>query len=106
MKLLGRKSAGNRPGISAPEIDIALTLPPRRYCPHVPTPKQLAFLLCPRPEVFFGGAAGGGKTDALLMGCASICRVAKLQRPAAAADLSAIQPTEFDHEPRAPVAGA
>jgi predicted phage terminase large subunit-like protein len=27
----------------------------------------MAFLLCPRREVFFGGAAGPGKTDALLM---------------------------------------
>src|SRR3984893_16043230 len=44
------------------------TLPPRLYCPHVPTPKQLAFLLCPRTEAFFGGAAGPGKTEALLMG--------------------------------------
>jgi len=43
------------------------TLPPRKYCPHTPTPKQLAFLLCPRSEAFFGGAAGPGKTDALLM---------------------------------------
>jgi predicted phage terminase large subunit-like protein len=43
-------------------------LPPRQFCPHTPAPKQLAFLLCPRLEVFFGGAAGPGKTDALLMG--------------------------------------
>jgi predicted phage terminase large subunit-like protein len=42
-----------------------LTLPPRKYCPNVPTPKQLAFMLCPRLEVFFGGAAGPGKTEAL-----------------------------------------
>jgi hypothetical protein len=45
-----------------------LTLPPRRYCLHLPTPKQLAFLLCPRKEAFFGGAAGPGKTDGLLSG--------------------------------------
>jgi hypothetical protein len=44
-----------------------LTLPPRKYCPNVPTTKQLAFLLCPRLECFFGGAAGPGKTEALLM---------------------------------------
>ncbi len=42
--------------------------PPGRYCPHLPTPKQFAFLLCPRPEALFGGAAGPGKTEALLMG--------------------------------------
>ena len=41
-----------------------LTLPPRKYCPNVPTTKQLAFLLCPRLEVFFGGAAGPGATVA------------------------------------------
>src|SRR5258708_34326212 len=44
-----------------------LTLPPRKYCQNVPTTKQLAFLLCPRLEFFFGGAAGPGKTEALLM---------------------------------------
>jgi predicted phage terminase large subunit-like protein len=44
-----------------------LTLPPRKYCPNIPTEKQLAFMLCPRLEVFFGGAAGPGKTEALWM---------------------------------------
>jgi predicted phage terminase large subunit-like protein len=38
-----------------------------RYIPHAPTPKQRAFLLLPHREAFFGGAAGGGKSDALLM---------------------------------------
>ncbi len=37
------------------------------YIPHRPTPRQAAFLLVPQREVFFGGAAGGGKSDALLM---------------------------------------
>src|ERR1700676_831470 len=50
------------------ELDAYLTLPPKLYSPHVPTPKQLAFLLCPRTEAFFGGAAGPGKTDGPLMG--------------------------------------
>jgi len=44
-----------------------LTLPPRKYCPNIPTPKQMALMLCPRLEVFFGGAAGPGKTEGLLM---------------------------------------
>ena len=35
--------------------------------PHVPTPKQCAFLMLDDLEVFFGGAAGGGKSQALLM---------------------------------------
>ena len=38
-----------------------------KYIPHTPTPKQKAFLLLPQREAFFGGAAGGGKSDALLM---------------------------------------
>ncbi len=54
--------------IDAGSAGALLTLPPRRYCSHVPTPKQMAFLMCPRTEGFFGGSAGGGKTDTLLMG--------------------------------------
>ena len=38
------------------------------YIPHVPEPAQQAFLLLPHKEAFYGGAAGGGKSDALLMG--------------------------------------
>ena len=37
------------------------------YIPHKPTPKQLAFLLLTNQEALYGGAAGGGKSDALLM---------------------------------------
>jgi|SRR6516165_6792279 hypothetical protein len=62
---LGEYRSGEQltPGLGSLQI-----LPPKRYCPHVPTPKQLAFLLCPRCEAFFGGAAGPGKTEGLLMG--------------------------------------
>lgn len=35
--------------------------------PHVPHPPQQAFLLLDDLEAFYGGAAGGGKSDALLM---------------------------------------
>src|SRR4051794_3253636 len=39
------------------------------WIPHNPHPKQAAFLLHDHvEEVLYGGAAGGGKTDALLMG--------------------------------------
>jgi hypothetical protein len=41
---------------------------PQPYIPHRPSPKQSAFLLYDGLEAFYGGAAGGGKTDALLMG--------------------------------------
>jgi predicted phage terminase large subunit-like protein len=37
-----------------------------RYVPIEPTPKQAAFLLLPHKEAFYGGAAGGGKSVALL----------------------------------------
>jgi predicted phage terminase large subunit-like protein len=37
-----------------------------RYVPITPTPKQAAFLLLPHKEAFYGGAAGGGKSVALL----------------------------------------
>jgi predicted phage terminase large subunit-like protein len=38
-----------------------------RNCPLTPTPRQEAFLLLRAREVFFGGAAAGGKSVALLM---------------------------------------
>lgn len=38
-----------------------------KYIPHTPTVKQAAFLILPHKEAFYGGAAGGGKSDALLM---------------------------------------
>lgn len=38
-----------------------------RYMPHKPTAKQQAFLLLDCLEAMYGGAAGGGKSDALLM---------------------------------------
>lgn len=42
--------------------------PAAPYIPHVPHPPQQAFLLLNGfPEVFYGGAAGGGKSDAGLM---------------------------------------
>jgi predicted phage terminase large subunit-like protein len=37
------------------------------YIPHTPTAKQAAFLLSRKLEILYGGAAGGGKSDALLM---------------------------------------
>lgn len=40
-----------------------------KYIPHTPTPKQAAFLLLSdKKDILYGGEAGGGKSDALLMG--------------------------------------
>ena len=54
----------------AGELDLLLSLfgPLRlRNCPLRPTARQEAFLLLHDKEVFFGGAAGGGKSIAILM---------------------------------------
>ncbi len=37
------------------------------YIPHCPTPPQAIFLTLPHKDAFYGGQAGGGKSDALLM---------------------------------------
>lgn len=47
------------------DSNVSLRLP--SIIPHKPSPKQAAFLLYSGLEAFYGGAAGGGKTDALLM---------------------------------------
>jgi len=46
-----------------------ISLEPRsnRYIPHLPTTRQAAFLFLDCQEAFYGGAGGGGKSDALLM---------------------------------------
>lgn len=56
----------NNPGLLK---DITKLIVPRmtNYIPHKPTVKQTAFLLLNQKESFYGGAAGGGKSDALLM---------------------------------------
>lgn len=51
-------------GIDLPEFRLRMT----RYAPHTPTAPQAAFLALPHLEALYGGAAGGGKSDALLMG--------------------------------------
>ena len=47
----------------------------QRYVPHRPHAKQREFLACTELEALYGGAAGGGKTDALLMAAAEYIHV-------------------------------
>lgn len=49
------------------ELDALIRNPADRWCPHRPTPRQQLFLSITELEAFYGGAVGGGKTDALLM---------------------------------------
>jgi predicted phage terminase large subunit-like protein len=44
-----------------------ITVLENKYIPHKPTPKQEEFLKLLIREAFYGGACGGGKSDALLM---------------------------------------
>ena len=46
---------------------LAATVLENPYIPHDPTPKQAAFLLYDGIEALYGGAAGPGKSEALLM---------------------------------------
>ena len=55
-----------RPGSWVPERAIPRWTP-NRFLPHIPTAPQLAFLSLTEREALYGGAAGGGKSDALLM---------------------------------------
>ena len=50
-------------------MTLSKLLKPRftNYIPHVPTSKQQAFLWLQCRDALYGGAAGGGKSDALLM---------------------------------------
>jgi len=52
---------------SSPALKTAGTPKLNKYIKHTPFPKQAAFLWLPHLEAFYGGAAGPGKSEALLM---------------------------------------
>lgn len=65
-----RASARRAPKPASPRYttaQAAAALSLATYCPHDPTPHQARFLGVSAFEALYGGAAGGGKTDALLM---------------------------------------
>ncbi len=47
----------------------------RKFCPHEPWPRQSLFLGLHCLEAFYGGAAGGGKSEALLMAALEFAHV-------------------------------
>lgn len=48
-------------------VDRGVEVRTSAYWPHPPSPPQFVFLSLPQEEALYGGAAGGGKSDALLM---------------------------------------
>lgn len=51
------------------------TLAARNYVPHEPFQKQADFMAYEGREALYGGAAGGGKSDTLLMDAARFCHI-------------------------------
>ena len=73
------------------------------YIPHRPFRNQVKFLVHPAEEIFYGGAAGGGKSDALLMrcianGCIAICNRAGLSCIATQKNIHGLKHAKCDNE--------
>jgi hypothetical protein len=67
---LGESEGGRAGRMPYPLMEQTLALNP--LIPHLPSPKQYRFLELECLDAMYGGAAGGGKSDALLMaGCSS-----------------------------------
>lgn len=64
---LGKVDLSTLPRSEQAKMIKALTPKMTKYIVHSPYPKQAAFMLLDGKEAFYGGAAGGGKSDALLM---------------------------------------
>jgi phage terminase large subunit-like protein len=67
----GNARSGRAKFDSSPVIEGANPSSPPNWIPHEPWPKQRAFLDLPCLEALYGGAAGGGKSEALLMAALS-----------------------------------
>lgn len=61
--LLQELARRRRPAPKTDQLEANLT----QWCPHKPTPKQWEFLRLSCFEALYGGGAGGGKTDCVLM---------------------------------------
>lgn len=70
MKIIdGGNSMADLSNVNLAELQRLLSPRLTKYIPYTPTPKQAAFLLMnEHKEVLYGGAAGGGKSIAQLMG--------------------------------------
>lgn len=64
---LGQINLKNLPRSEREKMVNLLTPRMTKYIVHTPYPKQAAFMLLQGKESFYGGAAGGGKSDALMM---------------------------------------
>lgn len=62
-----QEQASNLTDYQWAQLGKLLTPKMTKFIPHEPYSKQQAFLLLDCLEAFYGGAAGGGKSDALLM---------------------------------------